>query len=113
VITSRLDLANFCSEMSSVKDAMKLNLVYLKSSLSEIEADLSGVKQAIQAEKTDVDSSEDGSFLVLCLKGSKEGFMRRAEQFFLAVVMKVHQFIVVIFSLRRVKPRCFEIKTES
>ena len=60
VISSRLDLADFRVEMPTMRDAMRLDLADLTSNLKEIESGANEVQLAIQAEKSDVDSSKDG-----------------------------------------------------
>lgn len=76
VISRRLDLADLRAEMPTVRDAMRLDVADLISNLKEIESGANEVQLAIQAEKSDVDSSEDG-----LITESSEKFLQKLEPF--------------------------------
>lgn len=77
VISSRLELADyFRSEVSTMRDAMRLDLDDLRSNLKELESGLKAVEQAIKAERTDIDLLEDG-----LISEPSEKFLRQLEPF--------------------------------
>eukprot|EP00804_Cyclotella_cryptica_P023378 CCRYP_000525-RC/>CCRYP_000525-RC protein AED:0.38 eAED:0.38 QI:142/1/1/1/0.5/0.66/3/170/453 len=77
VISSRLDLADFSSEMPALRDALRLDLTDLHSNLKEIESGTNAVDIAIKEEKSDVDSREDG-----LITESSEKFLVKLEPFY-------------------------------
>lgn len=59
VVSNRLELADFRSDMPTMRDAMRLDLNDLTSNLKELENGINAIEHTIAAEKADVDSSDD------------------------------------------------------